>query len=650
MNCARTMFIVAIGLAIVLGAGAIPPAQAQTFTLLHTFSGAPDGANPVAGLVQDPAGNLYGTTQQGGITAGVCTNNAPLFTGCGTVFKIDTTGNETVLYRFTGGTDGAFPSAGLVRDGAGNLYGTTTAGGASNSGTVFKLDTTGTLTTLHDVGSTGGLVMDAKGILYGSTSEGIFSLDPATKIFTVLDPTAESGATLTLDAAGNLYGTTEFGGTGVCTGGCGTVFKLDKTRTYSVLYSFTGGADGLNPLGGVVLDAAGNLWGTTSGGGAPECGAANKPKVGCGTVFTVSPAGGQIRALSLQGSLYPAGGLVLDAAGSFYGTSKKYVIVQGLGTVFEIGASGIQNLVHTFNGLPDGQWPLAGVVLDPAGNLYGTTSAGGPLGLGTVFKINPTGPQNLPLAVVIFGSGTVSGDGVDCSSNCATWVSPGTIFTLTATPPAGGSFVGWVPPTCSGTGTCSVTVNAAQTVGATFDSDFSLSASALTPATVSPGASSTSTVNVVPDAKGFFSSVALTCAVTPTPALAPTCSISPNSVMPGTAATLTVNTYGPTAAVMSSSAGSGLFYALCLPLIGLVAMRVGRGSEQKSRKGKLTAAVLTCMLFTGLVFQIACGGSSNSTGGGGSKGTPAGTYTITVTGTYSTGSLVHSTPTTLKVQ
>jgi uncharacterized repeat protein (TIGR03803 family) len=601
-------------------------------------------------LVQDPAGNLYGTTQQGGITAGVCTNNAPLFTGCGTVFKIDTTGNETVLYRFTGGTDGAFPSAGLVRDGAGNLYGTTTAGGASNSGTVFKLDTTGTLTTLHDVGSTGGLVMDAKGILYGSTSEGIFSLDPATKIFTVLDPTAESGATLTLDAAGNLYGTTEFGGTGVCTGGCGTVFKLDKTRTYSVLYSFTGGADGLNPLGGVVLDAAGNLWGTTSGGGAPECGAANKPKVGCGTVFTVSPAGGQIRALSLQGSLYPAGGLVLDAAGSFYGTSKSYGIVQGWGTVFEIGASGIEDLVHTFNGLPDGQWPLAGVVLDPAGNLYGTTSAGGPLGLGTVFKINPAGSQNLPLAVVIFGSGTVSGDGVDCSSNCATWVSPGTTFTLTATPPAGSTFVGWVAPPCSGTGTCMVTVNAAQTVGATFDSDYSVSATALTPASVSAGGSSTSTISVVAAAKGFFSSVALTCAVTPTPALAPTCSISPNSVMPGTAATLTVNTKGPTAAVMSSSAGSGLFYALCLPLIGLVAMRVGRGSEQKSRKGKLTAAVLTCMLFTGLVFQIACGGSSNSTGGGGSKGTPAGTYTITVTGTYSTGSLVHSTPTTLKVQ
>ena len=135
--------------------------------------------------------------------------------------------------------------------------------------------------------------------------------------------------------------------------------------------------------------------------------------------------------------------------------------------------------------------------------------------MGTVFKINPTGPQNFPLAVVIFGSGTVTGNGVSCSSNCATWVSSGTMFTLTATPPAGSSFVGWVAPPCSGTGTCSVTIDSAQTVGATFDSDFSVSATTLTPAAVSPGASSTSTINVVAAAAGFFSAVDLTCSVRP---------------------------------------------------------------------------------------------------------------------------------------
>ena len=637
------MFIKVIALAVVLGASSSQSAQAQTFTLLHTFSGAPDGAGSVAGLVQDAAGNLYGTTQQGGITAGVCTNTSLAFNGCGTVFKIDTSGDETVLYRFTGGTDGAFPSAGLVRDGAGNLYGTTTAGGASNSGTVFNFDTTGTLTTLHDVGSTGGLVIDAKGILYGSTSEGIFMLDPATKIFTVLDPTAGSGATMALDAAGNLYGTTEFGGTGgACGNGCGTVFKLDTTLAYQVLYSFTGaGNDGLKPLGGVTLDAAGNLWGTTSEGGAENCGVGSK-KGPCGTWFEVSPAGGELRSFSLSGPLDPTGGLVLNAAGSFYGTSKFENNDGGWGTVFEIGGSGIQKLPHTFMGLPDGQYPVADLVLDSSGNLYGTTSAGGPLGLGTVFKIDPAGPQNFPLTVVIFGNGTVTGSGVDCSTHvCATWVSSGTMFTLTATPPAGSTFVGWVAPPCSGTGTCSVTVTSAQTVGATFDSDFTVSATALMPAAVSAGGSATSTINVAADAKGFFSSVALTCSVTPTPALAPTCSISPSSVAPGTPATLTVNTTAASARVMSS-VGLGVFFALCLPLIAMVVTQVGLGSDHKSRKVKLIPAVLMSMLFGSLVFQIACGSSSTTTTG--SKGTPPGSYMITVTGTYSTGSLVHTTP------
>jgi uncharacterized repeat protein (TIGR03803 family) len=659
MKLAKRSFIIAIALAVVpgLGVGATQSAQAQTFTLLHTFSGAPDGANPLAGLVQDAAGNFYGTTQQGGITVGVCANNG--LNGCGTVFKLDPSGNETVLYRFTGGTDGEFPSAGLVRDAAGNLYGTTQSGGPVTAacrfgcGTVFKLDPTGTtLTPLHNVGSSAGLVMDGAGILYGSTSEGIFMLDPATEIFTVLDSNAGSGATLALDAAGNLYGTTEFGGTGgACgNGGCGSVFKLDTTLAYHVLYSFTpAGNDGNNPLGGVVLDAAGNLWGTASGGGAPNCGFANRPKVGCGTVFEVSPAGGELKSFSLSGPLDPTGGLVLDAAGNVYGTSKYEGSFDGKGTVFEMGPDGIQKLLYTFMGLPDGQNPLANLVLDSSGNLYGTTSVGGPLNFGTVFKINPTGAQNFPLTVVIFGTGTVTGSGVDCSTHvCATWVSPGTAFTLTATPPAGSTFVGWVAPPCSGTGTCSVTITSAQTVGATFDSDFTVSATALMPAAVSAGGSATSTINVAADANGFFSSVALTCSVTPTPALAPMCSISPGSVMPGTPATLTVSTTGPTPAAMSSSAGSGLFYALCLPLIGLVATRAGFGSLQKRKRGKLSAAALACMLFAALVFQVACaGGSSNPVG---SSGTPKGAYTITVTGTYSSGSLVHSTPTMLTVQ
>ena len=632
-----------------------PSAQAQTFTLLHTFTGAPDGAVPVAGLVQDPAGNLYGTTQQGGITGGVCGNSG--LNGCGTVFKVDPSGNERVLYKFTGGTDGQFPSAGLVMDAAGNLYGTTQYGGPVTAacgigcGTVFKLDPFGTLTPLHSVGSSGGLVIDGAGILYGSTTEGIFKLDPATGTFTILDGSASSGATLALDPAGNLYGTKEEGGltNSVClNNSCGTVFELDTTDTYSTLYSFTGlGDDGYNPVAGVTLDPAGNLYGTTPYGGIPNCTAGNHSSVGCGIVFKLSPSKVERVFSLINGGDHPVAGLVLDAAGNLYGTTEfRGPAADSLGTVFKMTPSGVETVLYIFTGVPDGHDPVAGLVLDASGNLYGTAEFGGVSGMGTVFKINPLGPENFPLTVAFFGSGTVTDSalGIDCSSLCGPFFAPGTMVTLTAAPATGSTFLGWSGG-CSGNGTCSLTIDSAQSVGATFNSDFSLSASALTPTTVNPGASSSSTVNVVPAANGFFSAVALACAVTPTPALAPTCSVSPSSVMPGTAATLTVSTTGPTAAVVSSSVGSGLFYALCLPLIGLVATRVGLGSDRR-KKGKLIATALACMLFAGMVFQVACGGGR----GGGSMGTPAGTYTISVTGTYSSGSLVHSTPTTLTVQ
>jgi uncharacterized repeat protein (TIGR03803 family) len=661
MKFAQQMFIPSIALAVVisLGGGATQPAQAQTFTLLHTFTGAPDGANPIAGLVRDAAGNIYGTTQQGGITGGLCANGG--LNGCGTVFKLDPSGNETVLYRFTGGADGQFPSAGLVMDAAGNLYGTTQYGGPVTAacgigcGTVFKLDPTGTtLTTMHNIGSSGGLVMDGAGNLYGSTTEGIFKLDPATGLFAVLDSNAGSGATLALDPAGNLYGTTEFGGlsSSVCLhNSCGTVFELDTTRTYTTLYSFTAvGDDGYNPVAGVALDPAGNLYGTTPYGGAPNCTAGNRSSVGCGIVFKLSPAGAET-IFNLNGGDHPVAGLVLDAAGNLYGTTEaRGPTADSLGTVFKMTPGGVETVLYIFTGVPDGYDPVAGLVLDASGNLYGTAEFGGVSGMGTVFKINPAGSQNFPLTVALFGNGTVTGNGVDCSSTCSAFFLPGTMVALTAAPPAGSSLVGW-SGACSGAGTCSLTINSAQSVGATFDSDFTVSATALTPAAVSAGGSATSTINVAADANGFFSSVALTCSVTPTPALAPTCSINPNSAMPGTPATLMVRTTAATAAVMFPSAGPELFYALCLPLIGMVGAGVGLGSKQKGIKRKLAVAALPCLLSAGLIFQVACGASSSTGGGGGgNKGTPTGTYTITVTGTYSTGSLVHTTPTMLTVQ
>ena len=237
--------------------------------------------------MRDGQGNLYGTTQAGG------TSNA------GTVFKLDTTGEETVLYSFTGTSgDGKSPFAGVVRDGQGNLYGTTEAGGVSNFGTVFKVDTTGKET-----------------VLYSFTGAGGDGAQPMTS--------------LTRDANGNLYGTTNSGGKGI-DGGNGVVFKLDKTGRERMLYRFPAtGAKGIRPHG-VVRDARGNLYGTTLYHGA----------FGWGTVFKLSPAGKVT---------------VLD---NFTG------------------------------GNADGGHPYAGVVRDDQGNLYGTTSAGA-IGYGTVFKITP---------------------------------------------------------------------------------------------------------------------------------------------------------------------------------------------------------------------------------------------------------------------
>jgi uncharacterized repeat protein (TIGR03803 family) len=194
-----------------------------------------DGANPFARLIRGKLGKLYGTTYAGGAS------------GWGVVFELDPTGKETVLHSFTGGADGGHPDAGLVGDGAGNFYGTTPYGGdlsgcrnGSGCGVVFELDPTGTETVFY--GFTGG----ANGAI------------PA--------------AGLVWDAAGNLYGTTSRGGAA----GSGVVFKLDPTGKETVLYRFTVGADGAIPTAGLVRDAAGNLYGTTGGGGASNNGVVYK--------------------------------------------------------------------------------------------------------------------------------------------------------------------------------------------------------------------------------------------------------------------------------------------------------------------------------------------------------------------------------------
>ena len=225
--------------------------------MLHSFTGGTDGASPYAGLIRDAAGNLYGTTVYGGTSSS------------GTVYKIDASGQEMVLYSFTGGNDGGFPYGGVIRDSAGNLYGTTYYGGASDAGTVYKIDASGQETVLYSF--TGG-------------TDGGFPY-----------------AGVIRDSAGNLYGTTTGGGAS----GLGTVYKIDASGQETVLHSFTGGADGANPDAGVIRDSAGNLYGTTISGAASEG----------GTVYEVDSTGLETVLYSFQGGTdgyYPYGGLTGD--------------------------------------------------------------------------------------------------------------------------------------------------------------------------------------------------------------------------------------------------------------------------------------------------------------------------------------------------
>lgn len=362
----------------VLIAGAGQPLQGQTYGVLHNFNlSNGDGAFSVAGVVRDQAGNLYGTTKNGGASSE------------GTVFKIDASGNETILHSFAG-IDGAFPHAGLILDSAGNIYGTTASGGEFNSGTVFEIDTSGNETVLHSFDTAdgafpyAGLARDAAGNLYGTTLIGgasllgvVFKIDSSGNetvlhSFTGTPDGATPFAGVVLDADGNLYGTTYTGGAS----GYGTVFKLDPAGNETVLHSFIS-TDGANPYGGLALDSLGNLYGTTHNGGAS----------GYGTVFKIDPSGNEtvLSNLNVTSGGNPYGGVALDAAGNLYGTAFDGGSAN-LGTVFKIDPSGqltvIHNLVTSDGGAPEG-----GVTVDSSGNLYGTTSAAGSLSYGTVFEI-----------------------------------------------------------------------------------------------------------------------------------------------------------------------------------------------------------------------------------------------------------------------
>jgi uncharacterized repeat protein (TIGR03803 family) len=320
--------------------------------VLHRFTGGADGWPPAAGLA-DVSGTLYGITSSGG-------TGCPSVGGCGTIFKISTTGAEQVLYSFTGAPDGRFPNGGLIGVN-GVLYGTTEWGGTSGCyygcGVVFSINTDGT----------------GYKVLYrfrGGKDGG----DPSARL---------------VDLNGEFYGTTATGGTGSCIGGCGTVFGLSPSGREHVIYAFKGGRDGVEPKAGLIA-ANGTLYGTTLSGGSTSCGGH-----GCGTVFTVSTSGAERVLYGFKGGYNDGANPATELSslnGLLYGTTASGGAC-GCGTIFDLDASGTEKIVHSFGSGSDGVGPNS-ALLDLGGMLYGATYAGGSgkkcglgVGCGTIFRL-----------------------------------------------------------------------------------------------------------------------------------------------------------------------------------------------------------------------------------------------------------------------
>jgi uncharacterized repeat protein (TIGR03803 family) len=355
-------------------------------TVLHNFTG-PDGALPISSLIFDAAGNLYGTTQVGG--KGHCTNTG---LGCGVVFKLSRGKNgwkETVLYSFVPGkTKGVIPAGGLIFDSAGNLYGTTWAPGVVG-GPLHASERGGSRPTFW-----GCSVPGCGGTVYKLTPTKTGWKETDLYAFTGGDDGSASQASLIFDGAGNLYGTTVYGGTTGCTSGygCGVVFKVSPTKSgwkQSVLYRFTGAADGAYPMGSLISDTAGNLYSTGAAGGAS----------GKGVVFELTNAGHKWT----EGVLYSFSGgsdggspfatVVADAQGNLYGTTSQGGDAYQSGVAYELTHSGggwTEKVLHTFTyGGGEGQSPIAPMLFGPGGKLYGTTQVGGAYNHGAVFEVAP---------------------------------------------------------------------------------------------------------------------------------------------------------------------------------------------------------------------------------------------------------------------
>ncbi|MGD0190399.1 MAG: choice-of-anchor tandem repeat GloVer-containing protein [Rhizomicrobium sp.] len=327
-------------------------------TVLYSFTGLKDGGQPEGSVVLDAGGNIYGMTTVGGSGYGTCAG------GCGVVFELVPGHVPTILHSFGGAADGQFPYDTPILDSAGTLYGTTKELGPGCGGTVFTIKN------------------GKYSIVYGFPDE---------------SNGCQPQAGVIKDSSGNLYGTTLDGGIQDCDGSdyaCGTVFEVAPDGTGTALHMFQHEADGAVPQGGLARDASGNLYGTTWASGTTYCGGK-----GCGVVFKIAPDGTFTTLHAFLGPThkkdgsYPTAGVVLDKSGNLYGTTSSGGAgcpdgnFSGCGTIFEISKSGKYKVLHRFSG-NDGETPLA-PLLERNGKLYGTTEMGGAIGFGTVFVIKP---------------------------------------------------------------------------------------------------------------------------------------------------------------------------------------------------------------------------------------------------------------------
>jgi uncharacterized repeat protein (TIGR03803 family) len=385
----RSLWLFAAAMAL-----AIQPlsAQARSYKVLYSFTNDfAAGEHPSSSLVRDPEGNLYGIALGGTF-------------GRGIVFELSSAGIEQVLYNFKGSDgDGDVPDSMSFRDSAGNLFGTTFQGGAYSFGTVFKLDPQGRETIVYNLcpktpctkgAYPGGVIPVKNGSIYGITYAGgnyscnltgcgtVFRIGPK-GFYTLLHAFGGGGpdgqspnAGLVLDASNNAYGTTQYGGAY----GRGTVFKVTSSGNETVEYNFDGAANGAYPNGGLVRDTGGNLYGTTFQGGAYNY----------GTIFKITALGQFTVLYSFPGGpsgANPYASLNLDQQGNIYGTTYSGGS-QNFGTIFKLDASGNETVLHNFPKEGQGVHP-SGLIIDASGNLYGTTYQGGKYNYGSVFELVP---------------------------------------------------------------------------------------------------------------------------------------------------------------------------------------------------------------------------------------------------------------------